>query len=150
MIEYRQERFQDYFAQLFPMFVKHWHEVGMTGVDETFNPDIDRYIALESVGLYVGTGAFDGDEVIGYVSTPIDSLMHNKHVTVGITEAIFLKEEYRKSRIGYNLIKFTKQVLKDLGVNYWSVGLDASVVHRAKLFERLGFEETQRNYIVRL
>lgn len=144
MITYKEGSFKEYSPRLGPLMMAHWDEIGTTGMDRaSFNLDVERYLQLEKFDLYLGTGAFDGDKVVGYVSTILDRFIHSKNIWTAVTDAIFVHPDYRNTSVAYKLLKYTEKKLSDRQIDYWIITLDMKAKTAKRLVNKLGFVDSQ-------
>lgn len=132
-------------------------------------PDFDRYQALEDAGklaiFTVRKEDTDDDLLIGYAIFFIDQHIHYKHQSFANNDIIFLHQDYRtkhtpwtilrsrvrsmlgikkaSSSIGSNLIDFSEQQLKLMGVTkaIWHIkfSLDWSAILKRRGYHREDF-----------
>ena len=143
MITYQMEESDGYMTDRFiaeagPMLEKHYQEIE----DHHNTPldiDVDKYRAVEQMqNLRLFTVRNDG-ELVGYAIFILMEHMHSKDRILAVSDALFLAPEWRKGRIGVNIIKFSDKLLAQEGVDVvWrnvTVGLDYSAV-----LDYLGYE----------
>lgn len=78
------------------------------------NPQWDVYRKLYETGILKAIGAFDGNNLVGFVSVLIAVLPKNGMV-VANTESLFVLDEYRKAGLGLRLISAAEELAKDMG-----------------------------------
>lgn len=144
-VTFQIENFYTLKEQVNELFVKHWEEVALFKDKMKLNPDWDFYTALYEQGNLGLFTARKGDKLIGYFVVVARPHPHYKDHLVAANDIIFIDPEHRKGLVGYRLIKFAKDNLRELGVSVLSINVK---VHRPfdKLLERLGFENTERLY----
>lgn len=110
---FQQEFLLHIYHEMEDLLEEDYKEVGHNGY--TFNPDWDSYLALETQGMLKVFTARVDNILVGYFVTMIFPSFQSKGNTVVANEAIFVTKEYRKSRIGVGLFKFTEKCLKEDG-----------------------------------
>lgn len=84
------------------LFLEHWREV--CGDIEDLDIQWDRYLHQEAEGVLRILGAWDGDELHGYVVSYLtDSTFVNGRREL-LTEGIFARENARKAGLGTRLL----------------------------------------------
>lgn len=128
---------------------EHWEEIALNKEKIKLNPDWDAYEELEKrQGIKVFT-ARDSGKLVGYFVVFIGKNIHYKDHIFATNDIIFLTESYRKGFLGANLIKFSRDCLKDDGVSVLNIN---TKVHKPfdSLMERLGFKLIERVYSIYL
>lgn len=105
------------FMQLGPeLLQQHYDEIALNKSLMALKPNVARYNALESSGGLFALGAYVDGELIGYSANIIDaSHLHYADLAYAQNDVLFLRKEYRKSRIGLELIRATEKAAKDRG-----------------------------------
>jgi GNAT superfamily N-acetyltransferase len=96
---------------------EYGEECALVGMPKP-NPNIEVYKQLEQSGLFKLFGAFNGDDMDGFLVFLISQNPHYSAV-IGTIESIFTTKEARKSGAGTRLIN----TAKNLGKEYGAVGL---------------------------
>lgn len=120
------------------MLQEHWQELAKDKDKVALSPNYAKYFQLENAGeLYVATIRNDG-ELIGYYIGFLQHELHYQDCFACIMDIVYLKPEYRKSKIGFAFFTYMKAELQQLGVHRWHVGckLDNDL---SGLFKALGF-----------
>ena len=110
MIEYKPGRIKDHLDQLEPMFAAHWKELKLSNMD--FDLDIEGLTRYEEAGNLFSIGAFEGEKIVGYACYICTTHPLNKNVWYASAIAFYVEPEYRRKRVGYNLIKTSEILLK--------------------------------------
>lgn len=147
MVTYQIENFYSLKEQVDELFKKHWEEIALYKDKMKLNPDWDFYEALYkqgALGLYT---ARKDNKLIGYFVVVAKEHPHYKDHLVASNDIIFIDPEHRKGLVGYKLIKFAKEHLKEIGISVLSINMKT---HKPfdKVLERLGFKNTERLYSV--
>jgi hypothetical protein len=123
----------------------HWEELALTKDTIPVAMDWERYWQLEQENkLHTVTVREDG-YLIGYHVTFVGGHYHYKDTLHGMVDLYFIAKQYRKSKIGVELLKFAERALKDLGVVKVITGCKIHMDH-TKLFEGLGYEFTDKTF----
>lgn len=113
MIKYAQEEFTtEFIDEVSSLISMHWEEVQYESIE--FDPDWDKYLALEEAGvLRLYTARIDG-ELKGYYTTVVDTFIHAKDVVLSYQDSIYVEPETRIIGGGAGLIDYAeKQMKKD-------------------------------------
>ena len=92
------------------LMLAHWHENEPT---TSIEPSVDAtlYRELEAHGLVIAFGAFEDDELIGYVVLVLNRQPHFK-VLYAQHDALFVRSDMRASGAGLRLMRAAKQEAK--------------------------------------
>lgn len=128
MITYASERIVDAWDEIMPLARRHMEEIGQT--DLVFDPDFDRFVALDKAGvLALFTVRFNG-VLVGYSAFFVQPHLHYKGSVVGINDAIYLIPEKRLGKTGVKLVRYAEIGLKARGVE--------KIYYHAKLANQFG------------
>lgn len=105
------------------LMIEHFNEVNATEKIENLIIDWEKYIFLQQKGLLIPIGVFKDDKMIGYSCMHITESLHYKNKIVALSDAIFIKKDFRKSSVGLRLIKETEKICFSVGVKeiHWYV-----------------------------
>ena len=78
------------------------------------NPQIDMYLAMESTGIFHVFGAYDGDEMVGFLNMLTTKLPHYG-VHAGTIESFFVEHSHRKTGAGRRLLSVAEDFAKSVG-----------------------------------
>ena len=126
-------------AEMEPLIIDHWKEIAVNQSEIPLDVDWSIYEALERAKiLLIVSCRIDGD-LIGYSFWVIKPHPHYKSTVFATNDVIFLKSEYRKSRIGYGLIRASEEAVKKAGAQKisWHVKITNDWT---PLLKRLGYE----------
>jgi len=124
----------------------HWQEIALDKAKVPLNPDVDTFRALEDAGLLLIVTARDGEKMVGYHVSIVRPHLHYKHSLSAYADMYFIHPDYRQGMTGVRLFKYLEEQLRKKGVErvFQSTKLHKDV---GKLFERLGYKETERLYV---
>lgn len=137
--------FSETLKELHPILEANHKETGV--YDLPYNPDYDRYCALEEIdALRFFTIRFHG-ELVGFASFFMDVEIYQKEIVSATQSLNYVSKEHRG--IGYPFMKFCDDILKKQGVNsIWrqsTAKLDIS-----KIYERMGYTFVEKSYLRRI
>lgn len=145
MITYQVESFTDCIEEMSKLFDEHCDEVSSDPENIRPNIDYDAYFRLEDIGsLHLITVRKD-EELVGYNLYLISPLLHYKHIIHATNDAIFIKKEHRKGTVGFRLIKFAINTLKERGIYSMMIHTKTKVPFD-RLCERLGMTFAEKTY----
>jgi GNAT superfamily N-acetyltransferase len=145
MIEYAVEDWLEALPELRMLFNEHWEEIALDQDSIKLEPDYTTYANLAvSDALHLVTARADG-LIVGYHLSIIKPHLHYKSSLTCFTDVFFLKKDYRKGVIGYKLIKFFRDSVKEKGVQKVYMGTKLHL-DLGPLLERLGFTPIERIY----
>ena len=85
---------------------QHWVETEWYHSGQHYNPDWDRYFAVDDAGWFFVATARYGGRVVGYVGCYCMPSMHSQSM-IAMEDFFFLEEAHRK---GWNAIRFLRFV----------------------------------------
>ncbi len=144
-VKYQQEFLETVKADALPLLERHWEEIALNKDKIKLDPDWEAYETLELNGnLAIFTARVD-EELVGYFVVIVGSNIHYKSTIFAENDLIYIAPEYRKGRIGANLIKFAQRYLKNDGVSVLNIN---TKTHKpfGKLLTYLGFNKIEEVY----
>jgi GNAT superfamily N-acetyltransferase len=146
-VTYQIENFYTLKEEVDELFQKHWEEIALFKDKMKLNPDWNYYEMLYKEGMLGLYTARKNNKLVGYFVVVAKEHPHYKDHTVAANDILFVDPDHRKGLVGYKLIKFAKENLKELGVSVLSINFKT---HKPfdKILERLGFENTEKLYTV--
>jgi len=144
-LTYQVEAFSAVLAEMQPLWHAHWQEVAMNQDTIPLNPDLDAYRALEAAGVLHVLTVRDQGRVVGYHVAVIRPHLHYQQSLSAMTDLYYLHPDYRKGRAGVRLFQAFEASCKALGVEKLFTGTKLHL-DLGRLFERLGWVETERLY----
>lgn len=110
------------------------------------NPDWNAYRKLFEKGVLAVVTARRNNEIVGYTVNFISRHLHYSFL-YGVNDIIYMHPEYRG--YGIKLIKTTERLLKDKGVEFFSMSIKPHVDFR-RVLEKLGYHLLEYQYFRRL
>lgn len=99
------ERFRDVWQDVDRIGRLHWQETEAYHDGQQYNPDWNRYFAMDDAGwFFVGTARDEEGEMVGYVGCYVMPSMHSQS-TIAMEDFFFLEEGRRQ---GWNAIRFLR------------------------------------------
>ena len=108
---------------------ENWKE---TGYNFDLNLNTDQYFLLEHHQRMFAHFIFDGEDVVGYCTAFINKHLQNKQIVLCVSDAMYIKPDYRSSIISGRLIKAVEKEAKRRGAAQmvW-VAKEHSTFHKA-------------------
>jgi len=127
---FQRETYEDVIGDIRPILELHWREVARYP-DIPLQPNWTAYEHLQALDiLRIYTGREDG-RLIGYSIFVVHKDLHYSTSLTADEDLLFLAPEYRKGRVGLQLMQFAEAELTAEGVQL--------VKRRTKVAERLNF-----------
>jgi len=145
MITYQEESAKDCLEEIKPLIEMHWEEIALYKDKIKLDPDFDKYLLLDSMGMLHILTVRDDAKLIGYFISFIQPNMHYKESVFATNDILYVDPAYRKGSVGYKLFKKAEKSLKEIGV-------DVIVIHSKvnndfkPLMDKLGYERIEYNY----
>lgn len=114
---YKVERASEIVNELKHLFELHWEEIANYKSEIPLKPDYGKYQILEDKNcLLLVTCRNNENSIVGYSLFFISNHIHYQSCVVAGNDLLFLHKDYRKGRVGINLIKESERFLKEMGV----------------------------------
>ncbi len=112
-------------------YLLHKHHTQSQATLPDLDVDWDRYEVAESAGILLLLGLWDGDRLVGYSASVLDTLMHYRSVTACACDAFFVHEDY--TNLGTTLVWRTEEEAKREGADRmtWTTCSDRMVGYLA-------------------
>ena len=146
MISYQEESFYDVIDEIKPLLEKHWEEIAIYKDKIKLNPNYDQYKVLQDNGMMHIATARDDEKLVGYFITFIVPNLHYQHIKTASNDILFLAPEYRKTLVGYGMIKFAVQKLSEMDIDIISIH-EKKEHSLAPVMKRLKFEHKENTYM---
>jgi len=145
VITYQEESAKDCLEEIKPLIFTHWEEIALYKDKIDLNPDFDKYLLLDSLGMLHILTARDQGKLIGYFISFVQPNMHYKDSVFAINDILYIHPLYRKGSTGYKLFKKAEVSLKEIGVDV--IIIHAKVNNDFKpLMDKLEYERIEYNY----
>lgn len=140
------ESFIDIAHETPPLWLRFGKELGRAPTDI----DWQALFNLTMAGvLRVTTARYDG-KLAGFALNMVGPHLFHKSTCFGITNAVWLDREYRRSWYGYQFLRANRDNLREWGCKVvYITNPDATVAGMDKLYRRLGYVPDELNYIQR-
>ena len=144
-VEYHVEDWFDSLTELRKIFDEHWQEIALDHDTIKLEPDYLSYANLAMQDALHLVVARAGGKIVGYHLSIIKPHLHYKSSLTCFTDVFFLKKSYRTGLVGYKLLKFFRDSVKERGVQ--KIYLSMKLTHEiGPLLDRLGFKAIERTY----
>jgi L-amino acid N-acyltransferase YncA len=143
MITYQIESWAQYYPDAASLWEDHWLEIAHDHEAVPLDVDHNQYVALDHAGhLHIVT-ARDHGILVGYHLSIVKPHLHYRSTLHAFVDVYYLAKEYRQGLVGYKLFQIAERTLRELGVRKI---LSGTKMHKdmSRLFERLGYAETER------
>jgi len=114
------------------------------------NPDMAGYKRLEAVGMLSVLGAYDGDELVGFIIIMVAPVPHyGSDAKLATTESYFVALAHRRGGTGLKLLRAAEARAKEMGavVMFVSAPMNGRLVQAMPSF---GYRESNRVFCRRL
>ena len=98
-----------------PLFVEHYEEIARNKQIMKLKPNWPMYYTLEKNGSLFIYLAMQGDNRIGYSLNLVSFHLHYADLKYCTNDILFIKKEFRGSRIGLKIMKATEDYAKSQG-----------------------------------
>lgn len=144
-ISYHIEEWQTFKRESLHLWDRHWQEVAINRDVIKLNIDYGQYDQLDAAGALHVVAARDAGKIVGYHLSIVRPHLHYADSLSAFTDVYYVAPEFRKGRAGIELFKFVEKTLKARGVQKMFTGTKIHL-DMSKVFERLGWKETERLY----
>ena len=145
MITFQIESWDDFVEDLSTLWYAHWEEVALDQNKIKLDPWLDEYSRLQAGGqLHIVSMRNDG-WLVGYHISIVRPHLHYMQSLSAFTDVYYVKPEYRPKLSTYRFFQYVEATLKERGVERMFTGTKLHL-DKGKLFERLGWTETERLY----
>lgn len=116
-LTYQEETFSpQLYKEIIPLLIQHYLE--LTPFDDIeLSPDLDTYIQLSKMGIFVVYTARDGDKLVGYNAFFVKPHIHYRKEILAQNDVIFLGKEYRNFRSASRFIDYSADKLRERGAS---------------------------------
>ena len=121
-------------------------ETGMLG-QENFDPDVDKYLAMEAIGIAKLFTARAEGKLVGYCMMLVMPHPHYKKTVVAFQDVLFMVSE-RRGIGSVRFIKWIDEFCRSLGADNISRTVSSKKDFSRTLL-RMGYEEVETSYVRR-
>jgi hypothetical protein len=132
--------------ELQEMFWQNNEETGMLG-QESFDPDVDKYLAMEAMGVAKLFIARAEGKLVGYCMMLVMPHPHYKKTVVAFQDVLFMVSE-RRGIGSVRFIKWIDEFCRSLGADNISRTV-SSKKDFSRTLMRMGYEEVETSYVRR-
>lgn len=114
---------------LMALFASHYEELATNKRLMKLAPEWDTYYRMEEAGKLLVIVAYEDTKPIGYSVNFLANNLHYRELSMCQNDILFIDPEYRKGRLGYNLIKETERQARELGCRFmlWHAKRDTTL-----------------------
>lgn len=112
------EKLEDIVGEIRPLHEAHYNETEVLYLDHPFNPDYERYTALERDQQFVVFTVRSGWKLVGYLQYYVFRDLHTQGVYQAREDALFLSEQVRGRKLAPKLLAYAEDALRLLGCSY--------------------------------
>jgi GNAT superfamily N-acetyltransferase len=142
---YQEEQWRDIVNEMKVLWPAHWEEIAINRDSIKLAPDYKSYETFADNGsLHIVTARAAG-QIVGYHISIVRPHLHYVNDLHGFTDVYYIMPEHRQGWVGVKLFKTVERTLKARGVKKIFTGTKLHL-DMGRLFERLGFHETERLY----
>lgn len=114
---FQRESYGAVIDEIKPLLERHWLEIARNRDVIEFAPDYGRYEMMDLAGAcMIATVRVEG-ALAGYAIYFMTPHLHYRNNMWAISDIIWLAPEYRRGRLGVQLIEFAERTLRELGVS---------------------------------
>lgn len=126
----------------------HWNECERHLQPAGVKVNVEALKALEEVGALLALGVFDDERLVGYCVLILSPHLHYD-ITTATVDLLFLAEEYRRGRVGLEMIERANALAKERGAEgvTWAAKPDSTLDH---ILQRLYGEPVDKLYYARV
>lgn len=117
MTTFTKEPFVDVIEEMKPMFERHWQELARNQEMIKLDPDYERYLAVDKLGILRMFMAREDGKIIGYAVYFVSPHMHYRNDTWAVSDILWVSPEKRRGRVGIDLLRFVETSLREEGVS---------------------------------
>jgi hypothetical protein len=115
-LTYQLEAWPDIVEELKPLFVRHWHEIGVDRDVIPMDMDYEMYDKYDSIGYLKITTARVAGKLVGYCMALVCTHLHYKSTLFGLGDLYYLEPEHRKGAAGMRMFMAMEANMRALGV----------------------------------
>lgn len=130
---------KDFMHEQAHLLHEHWEELATHKAFMVLKPDWAKYAQLEAAGVLLTLGAFTHEgKAVGYSSSIIGNNLHYADLCYAHNDVLFVAKDYRRGRLGLQLIKETERLAKARGAQLmiWHAKEDTALM---AVLPRIGY-----------
>ena len=119
------------------LFEEHSQELTQNKRLMVLEPDAERYLAMDAMGLLLVLLAYEGDDLVGYSVNVVTTHLHYKALTFASNDLLYVAPAHRGGRLWLQLRRETRRVARERGavLMLWHAKEGTTL---AKLLPRMG------------
>lgn len=141
-------------SEMGALLLRHWSEVALNHDAVTLDPDWDRYLGFERLGVFKIATVRDQGALVGYASWMVLPHLHYSKTLWAHNDVMWLDPAYRFGVTGIRMLRFCLDGLRAAGVKMvHATAMDHFERERGglgKVFQFLGFRRIQSVYAMDL
>lgn len=145
MITFKEERVVDFLNDSQELLVEHWMEIANHKDERPLDPDFQKYVQLNDLGVLHLFTARDEGKLVGYIVFIVNQHAHYKSWKYAVSDVYYVSKEHRNKGTGFFLFTEAEMWLKDMGVNAITVQEKINFPHKG-MFEHIGFKHVENLY----
>jgi hypothetical protein len=153
-LTYTWEPFSQIIREVAPLFQDHWHELALNQEAIPLDPDYDRYLVYEQVGiLHILTARTpEHGRLVGYAFCMLGPHLHYASTQFAQFDMFWLDPKQRIGWNGIRLIKYAEKRMADLGAKVMAGAVKRHFADGrvGALFEFLGYSPIETNFAKRI
>lgn len=142
-VTFHTEAWPDCVFEISQHWPNHWNEVALHKDAIPLDPDMEEYLRLHNGGQLHCTVARSRGLCVGYAVIILRRHLHYRTSLSGFFDLYYLHPNFRRGWTGVSLFRHVEKVMRQRGVERLFTGTKLSL-DASKIFERLGWEETER------
>lgn len=146
MIVIEKETIENALEEMKPLLEAHYLEVHAFPDKIAFNPDYEKYLSLEKVGMTHLTTVRDDGVLVGYCLACLVPNMHYKDHVYAMNDVIYVDPKYRHSWIPGKLLEYAEAEYKRLGASVMTIHMKIKIPFDA-LCKSVGLDKVENIYM---
>lgn len=147
MPQFAVENFNDVIDEIKPLLEAHYHEVAWYQDKIPFDPDYDKYKALEEAGcLHIVTARQLG-KLVGYFVSMVLPGVHYRQNLFAMNDILYVDPSYRGGTVAYRMFKYAFARLKERGVDVVTIHMKTDAPFE-NLCKAVGMEKQEYLYSI--
>ena len=137
-ISFERARFASIEAEIAPLWAAHWREIGEDRDRVPLDPDIEKYRALDTLGLLEITATRRGPDLVGYLFSVVDTHLHYHSTLFAAQDLRYLRPDCRGGRTALRMGEAHEAQLRARGVVKAFANVKQIHDRDGQLFEHMG------------